>query len=93
MFLFLRAFLARQRGPRYSLLLSLQICWAYSDSGRMGNFEAKVFMAVGSSLDAARGEGDLVWHFLDDFNISHIEASVDWQYERTNKLLWKVITF
>jgi hypothetical protein len=44
-------------------------------------------------LDAAGGEGDLVWPFLDNFHNSHIEALVDWQYERTTKCLWKFITF
>ena len=46
-----------------------------------------------TSLDAAGGEGDLVWPFLDNFHNSHIEALVDWQYERTTKFLWKFITF
>ena len=50
-------------------------------------------ISISISLDAARGEGDLVWHFLDNFHISHIEALVDWQYERTTRFIWKDITF
>ena len=40
---------------------------------------ATSFYYVCVCLDAAGGEGDLVWYFLDDFHISHIEALVDCQ--------------
>ena len=55
MLLFLSAYLARQRGHQIQFvivspnMLGILSISGTSDSGRMGNFEAKVFMAVGST--------------------------------------------